>query len=201
MKQNRFIQQKQLEKVGTATVLIKAGADACRKTIPFEQCPYEKGTVQANMWEHGWKLEEARRNISTTIQDEININDDLQKALCAVPEKIRKPKNPNRKNLEAAVLKECLDYLKKIGIFCWRNSTGSFNLGDRFIKFSMPGAADIIGLLSNGKFLAVECKRREGGKQTVDQKLFQHRIEHSNGIYLLVRSAAELDLRIKEKKL
>ena len=60
---------------------------------------------------------------------------------------------------ESDVLRGCLDYLKMKNIFCYRNNSGATKVGSRFIRFGYKGSSDIIGILPDGRFLAVECKR------------------------------------------
>jgi len=113
----------------------------------------------------------------------------------------RGPKVPTlptpKEDLEGAVLGECLDLLSAMGIVCWRSNTGAVKIDTRYIKFGPKGKADIIGLLPNGRFLAVECKRRHGGKQSDDQRAFEQAIVGSKGVYLLVHSAGELVDQLK----
>lgn len=60
------------------------------------------------------------------------------------------------------------------------------------MSFGYPGSSDILGILSGGRFLAVECKSATG-VQSDKQKEFQARIEANGGLYLLVRSVADLE--------
>jgi len=82
-------------------------------------------------------------------------------------------------------------------VFAWRNNTRTVWLDGRPVYFGYPGSADIIGLLPDGRFLAVETKRPVGGKQSPKQIRFQEKIEASGGVYLLVRSVEELECGIQ----
>jgi hypothetical protein len=76
--------------------------------------------------------------------------------------------------LEADVQRQVLALLKLRGILVWRNNTGmlpGFGKGGktRPIKVGLgKGSADVIGLLSSGRFLAIECKR-PGERPTAEQ--------------------------------
>lgn len=66
---------------------------------------------------------------------------------------------------ETELVKQCLEYLRLKGVFAWRNNSGmnvsEYKGNKRVIRFGQPGAADILGVLgvmSLGRALAVECK-------------------------------------------
>lgn len=109
---------------------------------------------------------------------------------------IKNKTDPN--DLEAAVQKECMALLKQLGIPAWRQNSGEINTGTYVIKLAPAGASDAIGILPDGRMLAVEFKRRRGGTQSDDQKKFQTMIENNNGVYLLSRSATELYEQLQE---
>jgi len=104
----------------------------------------------------------------------------------------RKRKRAAKEDRESTVLHDCLKLLHKKGIYSWRNNSGTLWSGGQPVSFGYPGSADIIGLLSGGRFLAVECKSATG-RQSAKQKKFQAKIEANGGLYLLVRSAEELE--------
>ena len=93
---------------------------------------------------------------------------------------------------ENKVVQACFQVLKAHGIFAWRNNTGCAWIGNRPIRYGLPGSADILGLLPNGRFLAVECKSAKGTQSNV-QKTFEENITRNNGIYVLVRDASKLE--------
>lgn len=91
---------------------------------------------------------------------------------------------------EGELVKACVDYLEKdLGLFVWRQNSGTFRKNGVPIRCAIPGCPDIIGHTRGGRFFGVECKV-EDGRQSNDQKLFQHRSEASGGLYIL---AYELD--------
>ena len=98
----------------------------------------------------------------------------------------------NENKVQLSVLKS----LQKQGIFCWRQNNGATydpKLGGyRFNYSSIKGVPDIVGLLPNGKFLGVEVKSVKG-KMSPEQFIFAKRIRESNGVYILARSAADVD--------
>ena len=66
-------------------------------------------------------------------------------------------------------------------------------------SYLRKGVADIICCVS-GRYLAVECKTPDG-KQSDDQKVFERGIKKKgNGIYVIVRSKAEVHQLISELK-
>ena len=94
---------------------------------------------------------------------------------------------------ENVVLSQCLDYLQIRGIMAWRNNTGALKVGRRFVRFGFPGSSDILGILPNGQFLAVECKREKGGKLSDKQVEFLSRIKENGGVAVCVNSVNELE--------
>ena len=79
----------------------------------------------------------------------------------------------------------------------WRANTGVAQIGKRFVRFGIPGQADLTGILPDGRRLEVEVKSATG-RQTRDQKSFQRMIEKFNGVYVLARSVEELRNALRE---
>lgn len=100
--------------------------------------------------------------------------------------------------MEDEVLRGCLEYLKLKGIYCYRNNTGAAKIGKRFIRYGFPGSSDIIGILPDGRFLAVECKREKGGRLSDLQKEFLSAIEKNNGVPIVARSVQELQEELEK---
>ena len=94
---------------------------------------------------------------------------------------------------ESIVLSQCLMYLRVRGIYCWRNNVGATKIGNRYMSFGMPGSSDILGILPNGKFLAVECKKEKGGILSDKQVEFLNRIKENGGVAVVVHSVNELE--------
>ena len=96
---------------------------------------------------------------------------------------------------ESSVVAEVLRYLEsRPDVFAWRNNTGgAYRPGSRVpIRFGLRGSGDILGLIAGGRFLAVECKRPVGGRQSPDQRAFQVRVEALGGLYVLARDVGDV---------
>ena len=100
---------------------------------------------------------------------------------------------------ENIVLKNCLDYLTVKNIFHYRNNTGAVKIGKRFVRFGYAGSSDIIGILPDGRFLAVECKREKCGVVSEVQKDFIKKIQENNGVACVVHSVEELAEVLKKE--
>ena len=94
--------------------------------------------------------------------------------------------NKKGKRSENAVVNEILEYLQWIGIYAWHNKnistydprTDRFR---RFGKYEIRGVADILGILPDGKFLAIECKTGYNKASNV-QKEFIKNINDNGGV-------------------
>lgn len=94
------------------------------------------------------------------------------------------------------MLSQCLEYLKMLGIFCWRNNVGCAKIGNRFMRFGLKGSSDILGIMPDGRFLAVECKREKGGKLSEEQSAFLDAIRSRGGLAICANSVHELECKI-----
>lgn len=62
---------------------------------------------------------------------------------------------------------------------------------ERFVRFhTMPGMSDIVGQMKDGRFLAMECKRR-GEYPTEAQQRFLELVRDAGGVAGVVRSAQD----------
>ncbi len=101
---------------------------------------------------------------------------------------------------EADVQKQILDYLAWRHVFVWRQNSGAVvyedeNRNKRFVRFaSVNGISDILGILPDGRLLAIEVKKK-GKKPSDDQEKFLAAIKRNNGVAILAYS---LDDVIKE---
>jgi hypothetical protein len=89
---------------------------------------------------------------------------------------------------ENEVKMQILDYLQKIGVYCWRQNQIHVP-GRKFV--GKKGCGDIIGLTYQGIFFAIETKS-DNGKQSKDQKEFQSSILENNGLYILANCLEDL---------
>jgi len=93
---------------------------------------------------------------------------------------------------EANIQKEIMLALSQAGCTIFRNNTGAYRDGDRFIRYGVggKGGSDLLGISYSGKFLAVEVKTAKG-KPTKDQLNFINVVKSKNGIAFVARSAEE----------
>ena len=97
--------------------------------------------------------------------------------------RVVKPRVPSTEPSEAQILKAVMALLKhhpKVAKV-WRQNSGTFQMqyGDktRYVRANTArGMADIMGILKNGKTLAIEVKSRIG-------KLHQHQVDFLNSIH------------------
>ena len=104
---------------------------------------------------------------------------------------------------EAAIQRQILDYLMLRGVFAWRNNSGAVKIAgkgnDRFMRFGMPGSADIIGICPTskltggpiGRFMAIEVKTAKG-KLSPAQESFRDAVIANGGKYTLARSVDDV---------
>lgn len=98
---------------------------------------------------------------------------------------------------EKLIQQEILYYLhlQKAVKFFWRNNTGAvkaqYKGKSRFIRFGEAGLSDILGIMNDGKFLAIEVKT-EKGILTQKQLEFIERILEAKGIAFVARSVKDV---------
>jgi hypothetical protein len=105
-----------------------------------------------------------------------------------------KPLSPTEHQVQSA----CLEYLAVCPAVAWaeRINTGAVKIPaangrDRFIRFGFPGCSDIIGMLKDGRFLAVEVKSPVG-RATEAQEAFLSQVATHGGVAGVVRSVDAL---------
>lgn len=87
---------------------------------------------------------------------------------------------------EASLQRLLLARLNELpGGWFWRQNTGAARTASGFVRFGIPGQADITGVL-NGRRVEVECKAMRG-RLTEQQKIFGQRIEALGGRYVVAR--------------
>lgn len=104
---------------------------------------------------------------------------------------------------EGAVLDAVLGYLQAERVPAWRLNTGAVKLDKRFVRFGVPGFADILALPTvSGLFKGFRCKwttalfievKAPKGKQSAEQKSFQRQVEDAGAEYLLARSVDDVE--------
>lgn len=104
---------------------------------------------------------------------------------------------PREKVVEARIFA----FLKNKDIFCWKNdSVGIFDPKNKIYRKNMNrnrfnGVSDILGILPDGRFLAIEVKK-EGGKPTPDQIKFIAKILARGGVAFVADSVEEVERRL-----
>lgn len=107
--------------------------------------------------------------------------------------KRRRAKDPKPRLRESQVMdavQRILSTHPKVALF-WRQNTGAARLRGFYVKFSFRGAADWLGMLQGGRFLAVECKGTIG-KASDDQLAFLKNVNDAGGLALLVDDPDQL---------
>jgi hypothetical protein len=97
------------------------------------------------------------------------------------------------KLLESDVLPAVLKALRihpKVA-FAWRQNSGAQQVDGRYIQYAFPGCSDILGMLKDGRFLAVEVKR-PGGMPTPAQVQFLAVVEQNGGLGLVARGIEDV---------
>jgi hypothetical protein len=101
---------------------------------------------------------------------------------------MKKKKIPESKVLAAC--QDILTYHPRVA-FWWRQNTGAAKMGERFVRFSFPGASDLMAVLKNGKFLAVECKA-SGKKANEEQDEFLKKCNRATAYGICVDDPQQL---------
>jgi len=78
----------------------------------------------------------------------------------------------------------------------WRQNTGVAFYAGRTVRFGLPGAADLSGILSDGRRIEIEVKSPTG-RQTKEQAAYQRMIERFGGLYVLARCLNDVEAALK----
>lgn len=102
---------------------------------------------------------------------------------------------------ELIIQNQIMMFLRVKGIFSWQNkSQGTYDPKLKRFRspgpFFMRGTSDILGVLENGRILAIEVKTMKG-KLTPEQKLFLSEIKLRGGLALVARSVGDVELALK----
>src|SRR3990167_6033936 len=104
---------------------------------------------------------------------------------------------------ETALIDACLRLLRLHGAFAWRNNSGAVAYGSpgqrrRFVRYGLPGSADILAVLEGGRFAAIECKR--GKTAVTDRQVeFLSEVRSRGGLALVVRDVMELEMELEDE--
>jgi len=100
---------------------------------------------------------------------------------------------------EGRIKTACLRYLERRGFYAWNNPTGAVQIRPgKFLRFGKVGSSDILGVLPDGKFLAIEVKA-SNGRLSPEQSAFLEKIRGKGGLALLVRSWQALDAALRRE--
>lgn len=79
----------------------------------------------------------------------------------------------------------------RCGAIVWRNNTGAYKDGDRYIRYGLcVGSSDIIGIY-RGRFLAIEVKTKRG-VVSKNQEKFLKTVNNAGGIGFVARTADDV---------
>jgi len=104
------------------------------------------------------------------------------------------PREPTEAQIQGAVLQ----YLAMHPRIAWarRINTGAHAIegpgGRRFVRYGFKGCSDILGMLADGRLLAVECKTRKG-RPTPEQVEFLQLVADNGGVAVLARGIDDVE--------
>lgn len=108
---------------------------------------------------------------------------------------------------ESEIQAAILEYLERCTdvAFAHRQNTGQTKYTDRhgqdrWVRYGWVGCSDIIGFMTDGRFLAIECKSARGGASD-DQVKFLQTVHAAGGVAILARSVDDVIDGIKAAKL
>lgn len=97
---------------------------------------------------------------------------------------------------EGQIVTDILAYLKAIRIYAWRQNTGAVKANGRMVQYGKIGSSDILGILPDGRFLAIECKYGKA-EPTEAQRFFIEVINSQGGIAFVARSVDDVERALK----
>ncbi len=110
----------------------------------------------------------------------------------------QQPKRTNNRP-ESAALVEVLKALRAhpAVVWCERMNSGAARVGNRFIRFGFAGCPDVLGQLTDGRFLGVEVKSPTG-KLRPEQSIFLERIRSAGGVAFMARDLRDVHRELNE---
>jgi hypothetical protein len=90
------------------------------------------------------------------------------------------------------VLHQVLRWLEHRGIYAWRNSVGAYRIEGRWIQYGLKGSSDVLGILADGRLLAVECKT-DRGRLSFEQERFLKAVRDRGGCAIVARHIDDLE--------
>ncbi|GMO63333.1 MAG: hypothetical protein Ta2A_10360 [Treponemataceae bacterium] len=99
--------------------------------------------------------------------------------------------------LEHEVKASIVRYLKKQGFYVLNLATGCVKTErGAYIHFGEKGAADLIGCMPDGRFVAIEVKAPKG-RLSPEQKQWLARIEARHGLVVVARCVEDVIVALK----
>jgi penicillin-binding protein-related factor A (putative recombinase) len=101
---------------------------------------------------------------------------------------------------EKVIENSILNFLKHIGVFCWKNqSVGIYDSKKKIFRKStnshhIKGCSDILGIIE-GRMIAIEVKA-EKGKISPEQRVFITRINQEGGVAFVARSIDQVAIEL-----
>lgn len=111
----------------------------------------------------------------------------------------------NEPRNETELVRLIINTLNSAGHFVWRNNTGLMHMSytdkkgkSKFRRFmaGIKGSSDILGIASDGKFIAIEAKYGYN-KPTESQKAFLKEIDSRGGYAVVAKSVEDLPEMLK----
>lgn len=101
--------------------------------------------------------------------------------------------------IQAAII-EYLEHCSSVA-FAYRQNTGQTKYdGDdgktRWVRYGWVGCSDILGMLTNGRFLAIECKSRVG-RLSPEQAAFLDAVNAGGGLGIVALSVDDVITAIR----
>ena len=104
---------------------------------------------------------------------------------------------------ESAVIQQVKQVIKMTGLKIQRINTGCFTIGEganrRFVKTADAGTCDFEGYDNIGRFVAIECKRPNGGRLSPAQKERIADINRKGGVAFVAHSGEEALKQLQER--
>jgi len=106
------------------------------------------------------------------------------------------------KSKEKPIENAILEYLKWLGVFCWKNqSVGVYDPIKKIYRKShnkhhILGVSDILGII-NSKPLAIEVKSNTG-RASIEQKMFLDHFREQGGIGFIARSVDDVKRNLSQ---
>lgn len=106
---------------------------------------------------------------------------------------VRRDKRTTLDLHERDIVRPCLEALQlQYGVTAWRNQAGEVKLASgHWMKLGAAGSPDIVGFLSDGRFLGIEVKTRTG-KERVAQAAMRTAVREADGVWIIARSVDEM---------